>query len=524
MRIRYSPEKLIQAIRRVSIIGITFNHIVVITYIIKTVETNSTKWFKERRKKALFEALEKVKAELMILGFISLLLTFGQNYISKICIPEKAADTMLPCHLDEDQIEAELAEGGHHRRLRWDATIDLYPKRRFLSAASSVSRCSQIRRWKEWEKEASSPNYEFFNDPSRFRLTHEISFVRQHASFWNRSPILFYAVSFFRQFFRSVRKADYLAMRHGFITVHLAPGSKFDFQKYIKRSLEDDFKVIVGIRYKKKSFAVLINSCSKTGLSCWKKLFVFTYNSTFTAMGWHTMFIISVMPLIIILAVGTKLQAIITRMAVEIQERHAVIQGIPLVQLSDHHFWFGRPQLVLFLIHFTLFQYEFGLNSCFHENNKIITVRVCLGVGVQFVCSYVTLPLYALVSQMGSQMKRSIFDEQTSKALKKWHHQAVKKKNPQKNSPNSPSRSPPPSPRASQTPASKTTRSLSLTPSGRRHYSDPDALVAKAEAPSLSSTTTMVSTVNNTDLLTGSNEDHRNGDEDEFSLVNLTDS
>lgn len=33
------------------------------------------------------------------------------------------------------------------------------------------------------------------------------------------------------------------------LQVHLAPGSKFDFQKYIKRSLEDDFKVIVGIRY-----------------------------------------------------------------------------------------------------------------------------------------------------------------------------------------------------------------------------------------------------------------------------------
>lgn len=81
--------------------------------------------------------------------------------------------------------------------------------------------------------------------------------------------------SFFRQFFISVGKADYLAMRHGFITVsfhgrsittfklnsclfhflcqllqvHLAPGSKFDFQKYIERSLEDDFKVVVGIRY-----------------------------------------------------------------------------------------------------------------------------------------------------------------------------------------------------------------------------------------------------------------------------------
>jgi mlo protein len=30
---------------------------------------------------------------------------------------------------------------------------------------------------------------------------------------------------------------------------HLSPNSKFDFHKYIKRSLEDDFKVVVGIRF-----------------------------------------------------------------------------------------------------------------------------------------------------------------------------------------------------------------------------------------------------------------------------------
>lgn len=58
----------------------------------------------------------------------------------------------------------------------------------------------------------------------------------------------------------------------------------------------------------------------------------------------------------LILAVGTKLQAILTRMALEISERHAVIQGIPLVQGSDKYFWFGKPQLVLHLIHFALFQ------------------------------------------------------------------------------------------------------------------------------------------------------------------------
>ncbi|KAL4593959.1 hypothetical protein ACB092_M004300 [Castanea dentata] len=63
-----------------------------------------------------------------------------------------------------------------------------------------------------------------------------------------------------------------------------------------------------------------------------------------------------IIPVIIILAVGTKLQAILTKMGLEITERHAVVQGIPLVQVSDKYFWFGRPQLILELIHFALFQ------------------------------------------------------------------------------------------------------------------------------------------------------------------------
>jgi mlo protein len=62
----------------------------------------------------------------------------------------------------------------------------------------------------------------------------------------------------------------------------------------------------------------------------------------------------------IILAVGTKLQAILTMMALEITDRHAVVQGMPLVQASDKYFWFGRPQLLLHLIHFALFQVQYG--------------------------------------------------------------------------------------------------------------------------------------------------------------------
>ncbi|KAJ9172540.1 hypothetical protein P3X46_015767 [Hevea brasiliensis] len=404
-------------------------------------------WLTERHKRALFEALEKVKAELMVLGFISLLLTFGQTYIIKICIPQNVADTMLPCRADGENDQTEE----HRRRLLWF-------EHRFLAGAETTSKCKtgyeplitvdglhqlhilifflavfhvlyslttmmlgrlKIRGWKEWEQETSSDDYEFSNDPSRFRLTHETSFVRAHTSFWTRIPFFFYIGCFFRQFFRSVSKADYLTLRNGFITVHLAPGSKFNFQKYIKRSLEDDFKVVVGVS------PIL-----------WASFVIFLL---LNVKGWQALFWASTIPVIIILAVGAELQAILTKMALEISERHAVVQGMPLVQGSDKYFWFGRPQLVLHLIHFALFQnafqityflwiwYSFGLKSCFHANFKLAIAKVALGAGVLVLCSYITLPLYALVTQMGSHMKKSIFDEQTSKALKKWH-MAVKKR------------------------------------------------------------------------------------------------
>ncbi|KAG2259962.1 hypothetical protein Bca52824_079256, partial [Brassica carinata] len=54
-------------------------------------------WFKQKHKKALYEALEKVKAELMLLGFISLLLTIGQTPISNICVSKSVASSMHPC-------------------------------------------------------------------------------------------------------------------------------------------------------------------------------------------------------------------------------------------------------------------------------------------------------------------------------------------------------------------------------------------------------------------------------------------
>lgn len=66
----------------------------------------------------------------MILGFISLLLTFGQSYIARVCIPQKIADTMLPC-------ESEVDESHGGRRRLWD-------QRRVLAAGSLAPSCKAV--------------------------------------------------------------------------------------------------------------------------------------------------------------------------------------------------------------------------------------------------------------------------------------------------------------------------------------------------------------------------------------------
>ncbi|CAA0823183.1 MLO-like protein 6, partial [Striga hermonthica] len=153
---------------------------------------------------------------------------------------------------------------------------------------------------------------------------------------------------------------------------------------------------------------------------------------------WYSYLWLPFIPLIIILLVGTKLQVIITKMGLKIQERGEVVKGVPVVQPGDYLFWFNRPRLILYLINFVLFQnafqlaffswtvYEFGLNSCFHEHVEDVVIRITMGVLVQILCSYVTLPLYALVTQMGSTMKPTIFNERVATALKNWHHTAKK--------------------------------------------------------------------------------------------------
>ncbi|KAK9150812.1 hypothetical protein Syun_009121 [Stephania yunnanensis] len=58
----------------------------------------------------------------------------------------------------------------------------------------------------------------------------------------------------------------------------------------------------------------------------------------------------------ILLLVGTKLELVIMEMAQQIQDRTTVVKRAPTVEPSNKLFWFNRPEWILLLIHFTLFQ------------------------------------------------------------------------------------------------------------------------------------------------------------------------
>lgn len=388
------------------------------------------KWFKKNHKRALFEAFEKIKSELMLLGFISLMLTVLQDHISGICVSKSVGNTWLPCesgrkrkegkYTDKCMLEGKVAfmsKGALHQLHIFIFVLAVFHVL-YCITTLALGRI-KMKKWKKWEDGTRSIEYQYSNDPERFRFARNTTFGRRHLQFWSHSNILLWIVCFFRQFVSSsVAKVDYLTLRNGFITAHLAPGSetRFDFQKYINRSLDEDFKVVVEISPVIWFSAVLFLLSNTDGL--------FSYL-------W-----LPFVPLIIILVVGAKLQMIITKMGVRIQERGEVLRGPPVVQPDDDLFWFGRPRFILFLIHFVLFQnafqlaffawssIEFKFKSCFHERPEAIAIRISMGVIIQVICSYVTLPLYALVTQMGSNMRLTIFTDRVATGLRHWYHTA----------------------------------------------------------------------------------------------------
>ncbi|XVF56737.1 hypothetical protein PTKIN_Ptkin06aG0144400 [Pterospermum kingtungense] len=342
---------------------------------------------KKKQQKPLFEALLKVKEELMLLGFISLLLTVFQNVISKICISREALTSMLPCKIEDSKETEEGSRGtattshfqnhfaytlsGGTRRLLAESSLsslgycgekDKVPLLSvealhhlhifiFVLAIVHVTFCVltvsfgglKIRQWKHWEDSIADEKYDSEQIlKKKFTHVHEHTFIKDHfRGFGKNSTVIGWLHSFFKQFYASVTKSDYVTLRLGFIMTHCRGSPKFNFHKYMIRALEDDFKQVVGISWYLWIFVIIF--------------------LLLNVNGWNTYFWIAFVPFALLLAVGTKLEHVIIQLAHEVAEKHVAIEGDLVVQPSDQHFWFDKPQIVLYLIHFILFQNAFEI-------------------------------------------------------------------------------------------------------------------------------------------------------------------
>ncbi|KGN55138.1 MLO-like protein 11 isoform X1 [Cucumis sativus] len=414
-------------------------------------------WLGKTHRKPLFEAVEKMKEELMLLGFISLLLTATSSLISNICIPSKFYDTsFIPCsqsEIDEQNADNSSSEKrklfmvsvfphlnrrmltvnkntckeGHEPFVSYEGLEQLH-RFIFVMAVTHISYSCltmllaivKIHSWREWENEAHMDHHDLFNDTTKKKIMQRQStFVQYHTSNpLTRNSFLIWMTCFFRQFGRSVVRSDYLTLRKGFITNHNL-SSKYDFHSYMVRSMEEEFQRIVGVSGPLWGFVVAF--------------------LLFNVKGSNLYFWIATIPVTLVLLVGTKLQHVIATLTLENAGITGFFSGAKL-RPRDDLFWFKKPELLLSLIHFVLFQnafelasffwfwWQFGYSSCFISNHLLVYVRLILGFAGQFLCSYSTLPLYALVTQMGTNYKAALIPQRIRETIHGWGKSARRKR------------------------------------------------------------------------------------------------
>ncbi|XP_043712377.1 MLO-like protein 4 [Telopea speciosissima] len=242
-------------------------------------------------------------------------------------------------------------------------------------------------------------------------MRRQTTFVFHYTSHpWSRSRVLIWMLCFLRQFKSSIEKSDYMALRLGFITNHNLPLS-YDFHKYIVRSMEDEFHGIVGISWPLWGYTIL-------------SIFVNIH-------GLNIYFWLSFIPVILVMLVGTKLQHVVSLLALEISESTGPAATVQ-VKPHDDLFWFQKPDILLWLIHFISFQNAFEMatfiwslwgfkqRSCFMKNHVMIAIRLASGLLVQFWCSSYTVPLNVIVTQMGSKFKKTLIAEGVRESLHSW--------------------------------------------------------------------------------------------------------
>ncbi|KAH7306863.1 hypothetical protein KP509_22G034700 [Ceratopteris richardii] len=291
----------------------------------------------------------------------------------------------------------------------------------FYSAIMVVIGPLEVRRWKAWEGPAAEKLKQQMNDPGALRLAKETTFVRRRRglSFCKGNLFTSFLVAFFKQFYKwRVSESDYRAFRSGFIKHHCPAYPDFKFHKFIMRAFEDDCKRVVGIGWKLWTYAVV-----------WILVDIH---------GWESSWLVYLVPLIIVLLIGAVMQQIITHMANNILNKNAVIEGDATIMPDDRNFGHRRPRLILKAFHYLVFQnaigtafpiwaaVTFSAHNCLYNTTAIVGGAIVVRLVVQLYLGLFILPVYALISQMDSGFKKSVFSKEVNLGLSRWRMRAKK--------------------------------------------------------------------------------------------------
>ncbi|CAD6342845.1 unnamed protein product [Miscanthus lutarioriparius] len=338
----------------------------------------------EHRRQTLYEALLKLKEELMLLGFGSLLLVVFQDVIQDICINESLMERWLPCR------GASSAAAHHHRSIFSIFGRDGAgsARRRMLQGRPASEHCSNKAQEKKFWAHTRPP----LDMPRPFRDKSHCSRFRP----WNRSIVFIFV----------------LAITHvvlSAITVLLGLLQMRKWMHWENAIQEEDDS---GLEWQFNNYTFNLFYCR-----WYHWIFVMIF-LLLNVTGWHSNFWISLIPLSLLLLIGAKLEHIINKLAYEVATKHTAAAedeegGVRMdgmvMSPSDDLFWFRSPRLVLILIRFILFQNAFffwtletfGVNSCMMDGLGYSVSRIVICVIVEVLCSYSTLPLYAIVTHMG---------------------------------------------------------------------------------------------------------------------------
>ncbi|KAL8151727.1 hypothetical protein V2J09_021535 [Rumex salicifolius] len=348
----------------------------------------NTNWLHKTKRKSLFSALAKIKEENDFKHSKEVLriavhqeqnqssVVATENYIrsNKYCPPGY-----------ESFASYESLEQLHRLMFILGMTHVTYS---FLAIAMALAK---IYSWGPWENEARTMTNEILReyphgsiDTSKVKKLY--SLIHNHVyNPWSQHKILVWAT-------------------------HELPFD-YDFLKYMLRSMDEEFRDIVGISI---------------------PLWIYVIFCIFLNFhGTNIYFWSSFLPSILNVLIGTKLHYVVAKLAIEVKHINPWTEH-PTLKLRDELFWFGKPKILLMLIQFISFQnalemamfiwsmWEIDEASCFMKNRTRVHVRLLFGAVSQIWCSFITFPLYVIVTQMGSRFKTTVVSEEVRRSLQEW--------------------------------------------------------------------------------------------------------